>query len=198
MPGGRLAHGLETFTRLVGLNALWLLACLPVVTAPVATAALFGVVRIWIRGDQPPVGRTFLALLRENLPKASVVGLGWALVGAVLVVDVALVREMGALREPLLVALLVLGLLYAGTSVFLFPVLVQFDVGPVGVVRTAFLLTFARPLVTLAALAVLAGAAFVVVSLPITLIVAGSATAWAVYWCCDSTFRRVAEAREPR
>lgn len=52
-PTGRAHRLLEVFINLLLLNLLWLLACLPVLTIYPATAAMFGVVRIWVRqGDQ--------------------------------------------------------------------------------------------------------------------------------------------------
>ena len=65
------------------LSLLWLVSCLPVVTAPVATAALFEVIRC--RPDSLP--RAFLTALREYLPHSLLVGYGWAAVGGVLLAD---------------------------------------------------------------------------------------------------------------
>jgi len=75
-PGGVLASRAYTaadrFARVVALNVLWLLACVPVVTAGPATAAVFGVVREWNRGLEPPLARSFLRYFRENFRQAFV------------------------------------------------------------------------------------------------------------------------------
>ncbi len=191
VPGGRAYQALDLFTRLVYLNALWLLACTPVLTIPVATAALFGVVRTWVRGDEPPTARTFFFLFRENLRQALWVGLVWALLGAVLAADILLVGQMGLLRRHLLVALLMVGIPYAYASVYLFPVMVNYELRWRGVLKNALLYALAQPFTTLQCLLVVAVAAFAVVSLPVTLIIAGSLTAYCVYSLCERTFREV-------
>ncbi|MGW7683972.1 DUF624 domain-containing protein [Kribbella sp. NPDC054772] len=65
----------DRFARVVALNLLWLVASLPVVTAGPATAAVFGVVRDWNRGLEPPLARSFLKYFRENFRQAFVLQL---------------------------------------------------------------------------------------------------------------------------
>ena len=53
----RVYRWLETATDFFLLNLMWLVACLPAVTIFPSTAAMFGVVRDWVRrkeGCQPP------------------------------------------------------------------------------------------------------------------------------------------------
>jgi uncharacterized membrane protein YesL len=188
---GRIYRVLEVFTNLVYLNALWLLACLPLVTIAPATAAMFGVVRRWQRGDEPPVARTFFALLKEDFGRNALLGLVWGAVGAVLVVDFVLVARIGALRLPLFVGLLALSVLYAAASVYLFPLMADSSASWRSLLKNALLFPLSQPLSAVQGLAVVAVAVFWVVSLPIAAMVAGSATAWAVYFFCDRAFRRV-------
>ncbi|MCA3748412.1 MAG: YesL family protein [Rubrobacter sp.] len=103
---GRIYRVLEVFANLVYLNFLWLLACLPVVTIPVSTTAMFGIVREWVRGDEPPIARRFVSLFGENFRQGLIVGVIWALAGGSLLLDLYLIGRMGSLRAPLYVALL--------------------------------------------------------------------------------------------
>jgi uncharacterized membrane protein YesL len=188
---GRIYRVLEAFTNLLYLNALWLLACLPLITAAPATAAMFGVIRRWQRDEEPPIARTFVALLREDFGRNVLLGFIWGAAGAVLVADFALVARIGALRLPLFVGLLALSVLYAAASVYLFPLMASSSAGWRSLLKDALLYALSQPSSAFQGLVVVAVAAFCVVSLPIVVMVAGSATAWAVYFFCDRAFRKV-------
>lgn len=191
MVGGRIYRILEVFTNLVYLNFLWLLASLPVVTIPVSTTAMFGIVREWGRGDEPPITRRFVSLLRENLRQGLVVGGIWVLAGAVLVLDLYLIGQMESLQVPLYVALFALVLLYVCASVYLFPVMANYDTSVKNVLKNALLFPLVTPLITIQCLLVVGVAVFVTLTLPVTILISGSATACAVYFFCERGFRKV-------
>lgn len=70
---GAVLEALTSFWRAVGVTAMWLIACLPVVTAGAATMALFGVVRDTALQRERPVVRSYLAHLRDTAK----LGTGW-------------------------------------------------------------------------------------------------------------------------
>src|SRR5918999_2994539 len=106
----RVYRALEVFTDLVYLNLLWIVSCLPVITIAPSTAAMFGVVRGWIRGKDTPTTREFFSLFRENFGRSFAVGLVWTVLGAVLAADFFLVGQMESFRRPLYVVFLVFAL----------------------------------------------------------------------------------------
>lgn len=61
----RLYGVLERFWECVGLNTLWVLGCLPVLTAGSSTLALFEVVGQRRRGDYRPVAQAYWAAFRR-------------------------------------------------------------------------------------------------------------------------------------
>lgn len=134
------------------------------------------------------MARRFFVLFRENFLLSLAVGAVWLGVCAVLAADFYLVGQMEALRRPLLVVLVLLAVLHALASAFLFPVMVHYETGWRGVLKNCVLLAFARPLTAVQCLLVVGVAAFAVVSLRITLLVAGSAAACAVYFFCHRAF----------
>jgi uncharacterized membrane protein YesL len=194
----RIYRALEVFTDLVYLNLLWMVACLPVVTIAPSTAAMFGVVRGWIRGKDVPTTREFFSLFRENFGLSLVVGLVWAVLGAVLAADFLLIGQMESFRRPLYVVFLVFALLYVSTAVYLFPVMVNYELDWKGVIRNSLLFSIARPLTTLQCLLTVAVALFIFAALWITIFVAASATAYAIYFLCERTFRNVESLRGTR
>jgi uncharacterized membrane protein YesL len=195
---GRIYRALEVFTDLVYLNLLWLVACLPVVTISPATAAMFGVVRGWIRGKDVSMTREFFSLFRENFGQSLAVGLVWFVLGAVLVADFLLIGQMETFRRPLYVVFLVLALLYASATVYLFPVMVNYELDWKTVIKNSLLFSIARPLTTLQCLLTVAVAVFVVATLWVAIFVAASATAYAIYFLCDRTFKNVESLKGAR
>lgn len=73
-PGGSTAQGITGFLSFVALNLLHLLCCLPTVTIPAATAALF---EVTIRYSDDESGRPlkdYLPAFRSNFRRASLLG----------------------------------------------------------------------------------------------------------------------------
>jgi uncharacterized membrane protein YesL len=194
----RIYRALEVFTDLVYLNLLWLVTCLPVVTIAPATAAMFGVVRGWIRGKDVPTTREFFSQFRENFGLSLAVGLVWAMLGTVLAADFLLVGQMESLRLPLYMVFFAFALLYVSAAVYLFPVMVNYELDWKGVIKNSLLFSVARPLTTLQCLLTVAVALFLVASLWITIFVAAGATAYAIYFLCERTFKKVESLKGAR
>ena len=166
---------LEVCTNFLYLNLLWLLCSVPVVTLPAATAAMFGVVREWAKGREPGVTGSFFSLFRDNFRQSTWLGLLWAVIGVVLVMDLMVIRGMGTpAREALSVVLLLVGFIYLFTSVYLFPVIVNFDARWTEVLRSSLLFSMTGPLMTLACLAVFAAAVIAFLVFPLSVFVSGS------------------------
>jgi uncharacterized membrane protein YesL len=177
----RLNRFITEVSDQLALSLLWLAGCLPLVTAPVATAALFDVVRRRRAGEEPAIVRAYLSAYRAHLPTALLIGYGWAGLGGVLVADLVIT---GRMSQPaggvLLVALLALLVLYALGSVALFPVLVSYQAGPLAQVRAAVLVSLLFPGRGLLALAALAAAGLAVWVAPLAIVVVPGLLATAV------------------
>ncbi|GAA1862206.1 YesL family protein [Myceligenerans crystallogenes] len=72
-PESRNLQGLTTFLHLVALNVLYLIACLPLVTAGAATAALYEVMLRYADEERGYLIRGFLVGLRRNLLRGTMV-----------------------------------------------------------------------------------------------------------------------------
>lgn len=174
------------------LNLVWLLACLPVVTALPATAAMFGVVRDWTRGEDTGVLETFVLRFRQNFVLSLVVGVLWVLFGGALLLDFLVANQLSGGPQVVMRCLLVLaGVLYAFTSVFLFPVMVHYDTKWAVVPKNALLLSIARLPTTLVCLLTVAATAALTFIVPALILITGSLTAYAVYRLCDREFRKI-------
>ncbi|MFD6139058.1 DUF624 domain-containing protein [Promicromonospora sp. NPDC060271] len=152
-PDSRSVQGLTTFLHFVALNVLYIVACVPVVTAGAATAALYEVALRYADEERGYLITGFLTALRRNLWRGSAIGLLFGvpivMVGFAATFWLALGSALGTVVGTvavLFIAYLVAALLYG-------LVLVARYADPLGrMVRNALLLPLAEPLRTLALL----------------------------------------------
>ncbi len=188
----RLYRWLDNLSNFFFLNILWLLVCIPLITFFPATAALFAVVRDWVRGKEQGFFMPFFRYMRENFVQSLVIGLVWGIVGLVLVADFLFVRSITSwMRTPLLVLLVVMGLAYLGTAVNLFPVMVHYRAGWLHIIKNSFLIALRSPVLTLFGLLMVMLAGLAVYYVPLSFLVFGSVTAYLLYRLCDRTFRQI-------
>ena len=188
---------LERATDFFLLNLLWLVACVPVVTIFPSTAAMFGVVRDWVRGKETGVFGVFVLRFRQNFRQSLAVGVLWTLFGGALFLDFLIADGLPAGPQVVMRFLLVLAtILYALASVFLFPVMVHYDTRWTAVPKNALLLAVGRLPITLLCLAMAVGATALTFFVPLLLVVTPSVAAYAVYRLCDREFRKIDAASD--
>ena len=188
----RVYRWLETVTDFFLLNLMWLVACLPVVTIFPSTAAMFGVVRDWVRGKEGSLTRTFITRFRENLVQSLLVGAIWTVFGVALFLDFLVANQLSYWAEIVLKSLLVLvSIVYAFGSVYLFPVMVHYDTDWKTVIKNSLLISIGRLPTTLVCLVFLVGMVGLTVVMPFLMIITGSITAYVVYRQCDRVFRNI-------
>lgn len=112
-------------TNLICLNVLWLLCCLPVVTAGAATTAMYYVLFQHITKQDDAVLKPFFKAFKENFRVVTPVWILHLLVGAVLAAEVFYMSR-GAERW-LQVIFGILLFVYAGVSAWLYPILARYD-----------------------------------------------------------------------
>lgn len=124
-------------TNLVVLNILWLVCCLPVVTAGAATAALYHTVFQYHTHTDDAVLRPFFRGFRANFKQATLLLLPLLAVLAVLVFDLLYLVSRGT-GSAMLFLLIVAILFVMGIMVHLFPLIARFEMGAKALLRTAF------------------------------------------------------------
>lgn len=188
----RLYRWAQVATDFFLLNLMWLLACLPVVTAFPATAAMFGVVRDWVREKESGVFGAFVLRFRQNLVQSLVVGVLWTLFGGALFLDFLVANQLSGGAQVVMRSLLVLAsVLYACASVFLFPVMVHYETRWTAVPKNALLLSVGRLPTTLLCLLTVAAMTALTFMVPALILITGSLTAYAVYRLCDREFEKI-------
>lgn len=139
---------LSTLVDVCGLSLLWLLLCLPAVTAGPATAALYYTVVKCVRGKENGAFGYYLRSFRDNFKtglKADLIVLPAA---ALLLILHHIVRwygtRIGGVLYVLYVAQYFALMVPAGMLCWLFPLLGRFDYGVRGLFHTAFQLAIAH------------------------------------------------------
>ncbi len=182
----------EVLVNLILLNLLWLIACLPVITAFPATAAMFGVVRDWIKDTDSGIVMPFVRHLKANLARSLWIGFVWLAVGCVLLIDFVVIGGTEAwLKVPAFMLLTLVALCFILTSMYLFPVMVNYEGRWRNVIKNSFLIAIAQPGTTILCIVVVALALVVVYYVPAVVLVAGSGTAYLQYLLCRRAFDRI-------
>ena len=188
----RVYRWLEVATDFFLLNLMWLVACLPVVTIFPSTAAMFGVVRDWVREKEGSLTRTFVARFRENFGQSLLIGVIWTVFGVALVLDFLVANQLSYWPGIVMKSILVLAsTVYAFGSVFLFPVMVHYDTDWKTVIKNSLLLSIGRLPTTIVCLVFVVVTAGLSVVFPFMVIITGSITAYFVYRLCDRGFRKI-------
>lgn len=179
---GRWYTALQRLSDTVLLSVIWVVACLPVVTAGPATAAMFAVVRRWDEGQDASVAPAFVRYFRENLRQGLISGIAGAAVASLLLADLMIA---GALAPPIASSLgliaVIAGVVVAATAVYLFPLMVTYDLPLRRLVRLALMFAIGKPATTLACLAVIGAGCALTYVFPLAPALAGSLVAGAVY-----------------
>ena len=188
----RVYRWLEVATDFFLLNLMWLVACLPVVTIFPSTAAMFGVVRDWVRGKEGSLTRTFITRFRENFGQSLLIGVIWTVFGVALFLDFLVANQLSYWPGVVMKSVLVLASsVYAFGSVFLFPVMVHYDTDWKTVIKNSLLLAIGRLPTTVVCLVFVVVTVGLSVIFPFLLIITGSITAYFVYRLCDREFRKI-------
>jgi uncharacterized membrane protein YesL len=152
-PDSRSAQGLTTFLQFVALNVLYMVACVPVVTAGAATAALYEVALRYADEERGYLITGFLTALRRNLWRGSAVGLLFGVPTVMLGFAAAFWLALGSALGTAVGTITVLFIAYLVAALLYGLALVARYADPLGrTVRNALLLPLAEPLRTLALL----------------------------------------------
>lgn len=139
-------------TNLLCLNVLWLVCCLPVITAGAATTALYYVIFQYITKQDDGVVKPFFKAFKENFKNVTPVWVLHLMIGAALGAE-AFYLTQGA-QLWLRLAFGVLLVVYAGISAYLYPILARYNTTRKQAVFNSFALS-TRHLLTTACLVIL-------------------------------------------
>jgi uncharacterized membrane protein YesL len=176
----------------VVLGFWWVLCACSLIGVPAACGALFNVARDWQGGVSVNCTATFFRYLRRDWRQASIVGALWASPGALLsLLGLALLNFQPGGYIIMMVPVM-LGLVsFLLASVFVWPLFVDLDTSSLGVVKSAYILGWAKLPVALAGAAVAGLAVIVAVVVPVLMVVSVSGAAYTDYRLCHMCLMRL-------
>ena len=138
----KVLQALAAVGDLMALNLMWILCCLPVVTAGASTTALYYSLLKMVRKEETYPAKMFFRAFHQNLKQSIPLTMLLLVVCAVLYVDLNVVRNtaihFGALLSILVAALL---LVFVMVASYVFPLLAQFENTIKGTLKNALFMS---------------------------------------------------------
>ena len=112
-------------TNLIALNVLWLIGCIPIVTAGASTVAMHTVLLSYINRKDDAVLKPFFRAFRENFRTVTPLWLMNLLVGAVMVAEIVYLAAGAELWLKVVFGVLLL--IYGAATSYLYPLLARYE-----------------------------------------------------------------------
>lgn len=138
-------------------NLLWVLLSLPIITIPLATVGLFATLAPWGRGKPSEVFRAFFSGIREHWRQAMSIGVIDLLLGGLIVVNFSIFQLMNMSQAVALLSqsiTIFVGFVLVAVNLYVWPLLVTFDLPLRDLLSTALNLVFVHPLASIGMLLV--------------------------------------------
>ena len=132
------------FTRvfdLMWLNILFLLGCLPIVTAGASISAIYSVCLKWVRNEETYVTRDFFHAFRQNLKQGILLHLLLSFITIIVAFDLFVmwnIMEYAILYKWAFVVMIIFSALFFMAATYVYPLLAQFNNTVKGYLRAAF------------------------------------------------------------
>jgi len=124
-PDSPLMRFMMLITNLIALNVLWLLGCIPIVTAGASTVAMHTVLMSYINRKDDAVLKPFFRAFRENFRTVTPLWLMNLLVGAVMVAEIVYLAAGAELWLKVVFGILLL--IYGAATSYLYPLLARYE-----------------------------------------------------------------------
>lgn len=182
MIDGKVYKAMEFIKNALLLNTLWLVMCLPILTIFPATTAMFGVVRAWKRQGDLQVFSVYKRIFKENFKQSCLLGGLWLVLFGLLLGDFIIINHLNSsVKYILITVFFFLGILYVFVSIYIFPVLVHYQVSWKNAVKNALLLSISYVHYTILSILIIVGVLVICFYFPAVLMLGFSISAYFIY-----------------
>lgn len=133
-------------TNLMCLNVLWVLCCLPVLTAGAATTALYRVIFLYITKQDDGVLKPFFKAFKDNFKLVTPVWMLHLLIGAALGAEAFYLSQGSQLWLKVIFGILLF--IYIGVGAYLYPIMARYETSRKRAVFNSFALSVRHLLTT--------------------------------------------------
>jgi uncharacterized membrane protein YesL len=182
MMNGRIYKVMEFIMNAFLLNILWLVMCLPILTVFPATTAMFGVVRAWQKQGDIQIFSDFFRIFRENFKQSLLIGFLWMFLAGLLLGDFIIINHLNAnMKYTLFPFFLFLGILYLFVSIYIFPVMVHYQVSWKNAIKNALLFSVSYLHYSILSILIIIGAFALCFYIPAAMMLSFSIGAYLIY-----------------
>lgn len=194
----RLLNTINTIVDYILLNVLWVIASIPLITIFPATAAMFGVVRNrQLQKETNGIFKSFYVHFKENFKQSFFLSIIWVVFGAFLYVDYRIIDPESSTFQLILYILLIIGLiLFSSITIYLFPIMVHFELNWKYVLRNAFFFSLMNPILTILLIIIVGIGGALLYAYPVSIFLLGSFLSYIVYYLCQMMFNQVLIKKE--
>ena len=189
----RIYRFTEKLVDFLYLNIIWLLFCIPILTAFPATTAMFGVVRKWqLQTDEQGVMRTFWQLFKENFRNSIILSVFWIASAIFLYMDMQLIKPSESFSQMLLFILIVFAIsIFLSVTVYLFSVLVHIDANWKTTIRNAWFVALLNPFMTIIVILFTVFWLYLIYLYPLLILCTSSLIAYVLYGISHRIFTKL-------
>lgn len=132
---------LSKFADILILNLLFVFFSIPIVTIGASYTALYYVMRKLVKNEEGGIIKTFWRAFRDNFKQATILWLIMLLSGGFLALALYLTARTGMMLNYVLIAF---SAFYIIVLSYVFPILSQFNAGPIKCIENAFFMSIAH------------------------------------------------------
>lgn len=186
----------DNLAKFIYLHLIWLLFTivgLVIFGIMPATAAMFSILRKWLRGEEIPIFKTFLRLYKSYFIKQNILGFIYMLAGLFLYVDFV-VSYTKIQWLPLHVLIWIVCVFYIIVLAFSMPVFVNYELNIKDYLKQTLLIVLSSPLETLLIIVSILLLYYVFLLVPVLFIFSGSTiVALPLMWIALRAFKKIEE-----
>ena len=138
--------------EVLGLSIIWLILCIPIVTAGASTTALYYTVNKTVKNSRGYAIRGFFSAFVSNFKQSTIVWLFFLVWLAILGVDCYYMYSFAVMGEPMgkfRIAVYVLTILVVAWSLYVFPYIARFETSTKEVFKNTFFMAVANAPMTI-------------------------------------------------
>lgn len=158
-------RGINKLLDVICVNLLWLLFCIPVVTAGASTTALYYVTNKTIKNNRGYIIRGFFSSFKENFKQSTIVWLFFLVWIDILGINYYLMYSFAKAGEPMgksRIVVYALSLIILAWSLYVFPYIARFNNTTKEVLKNTFIIAVANVPTTVIMIGLLVGYCYII------------------------------------
>ena len=185
-------QGIYRVANMILLSILWIIFCIPIVTAGASTTALYYAVQKNIKNDRDYVWTCFWQSFKQNFKQSTLINLIFVAIAAVMLTDISIIvtlEEVGRLQGYAKIFFSVILIIMAIYAIWVFSYIARFRNTVKETLKNAFVLAVMHFPVTIMVALVGAGSLLLIWLMPITVFIMPSVSVLVMSFLLEKVYR---------